>query len=195
MIFPQGRGIIRASPSPQGFSRISRESSELPAIDRAGYFPGTRVSEILRSRPENPARVKRFYPLLMSDSSRFLSITQNHGAAQSLLLRTGRERIVFRAVVLLIVLTVAAGPSFGLVCATSCSPEAAAADKCEDQGLTLAPVVREDIRRSVYAPEADRAVLTPQYHFANSTVGDRYRQDPRRESSIEKRPLSTNLRI
>src|SRR5687768_2056756 len=50
------------------------------------------------------------------------------------------ERLVFRLTVLFIVSTLAAGPSAGLLCKTSCHPQNVAASAChhEDTGATVA---------------------------------------------------------
>lgn len=119
---------------------------------------------------------------------------------------------MFRAAVLSIVLTLAVGPSAGLLCKTWCNPQAAAADgghhaastastsvaaddTCEDLGLGAAAFLREDVRRGVSAPERDHAVVALPYHLARTTTDDRSREHAHIEWSLEKRPLSTTLRI
>jgi hypothetical protein len=119
---------------------------------------------------------------------------------------------MFRAVVLSIVLTLAAGPSAALLCRMLCDPQAAATDgchhttaaastsvasqdTCDDRGLSVAGFVREDVRRCGPAPERHCAVSVPRYHLADATTDDSFREIAWPESSLEKRPLSTNLRI
>jgi hypothetical protein len=119
---------------------------------------------------------------------------------------------MFRAVVLSIVLTLAAGPSTALLCRMLCDPQAAATDgchhttaaastrvasedRCDDRGLSVAGFVREDVRPSGSASKRHYAVSVPRYHLALATTDDSYCETAWPESSLEKRPLPTNLRI
>ena len=92
---------------------------------------------------------------------------------------------MFRAVVFLIALAVAAGPSAALLCGTWCDPQAAAAsrcrhedpapsmaagDGCDSMALTDMAFLREEGRRVVSAPEAAPAVLVPRCQLAHSTT-------------------------
>jgi hypothetical protein len=118
---------------------------------------------------------------------------------------------MFRAVVLSIVLTLAANPSAALLCGTWCDPHTAAADGCHHTTLATsvsaaanhtcedlvvsATFVREDVRRGVSGPDPDRAVLVLRYHLAHTTTEERSRHNSGPDWSLEKRPLSTTLRI
>jgi len=121
---------------------------------------------------------------------------------------------MFRAVVFSIALTVAAGPSAALLCRIWCDPPVATASACHrhttsttsknvaadgtcnDMRPSVAAFAREALRRGVSAPEAhNNAVSVPRYHLAHTPTNDRYGQSPWSKPSLEKRPLSTNLRI
>ncbi len=119
---------------------------------------------------------------------------------------------MFRALVLSIALTVAAGPSAAMLCRTWCNPQVAAADgcnhaastastsvaaddTCDDLALSAAAFVREDVRRDVSSADRHYALLVPRHHLADTTSDDSYRHRSWPESSLEKRPLSANLRI
>jgi hypothetical protein len=119
---------------------------------------------------------------------------------------------VFRAAVLSIVLTLAAGPNASLLCAVWCHPEAAAAEPCEHRDATytanvtandscpdIAAVttafVREDVRSGVSASDGQTAVLVPPFQFVAPPTalefGGEFRPHPPREA----RPLVLALRI
>lgn len=119
---------------------------------------------------------------------------------------------MFRASVLSILLTLAVGPNLALLCGTWCDPQAVAAsechheapatspsvavdDRCDNMVLGVAAFLRQDVRRGVASQDADQAVLVPRYTLAHSTIATRPRHEPGRASSLEKRPLSTLLRI
>ena len=121
-------------------------------------------------------------------------------------------KAVLRAVVLSIVLTVVAGPGASLLCTTRCHPQAAAASRCHHENSSTTPsvagdescnnvvvdataVLREDVRRGVSSPDANPAIPVPRYQLAQLTIDGRPGQEPWREWSLEKRPLSTTLRI
>ena len=123
---------------------------------------------------------------------------------------------MFRAIVFSIVLTVAASPSTTLLCKVWCDrthgPQTAAAsgchhrapavsarvagdDACESLVLGVAAFLREDVRRLASAPARDHAVVVPRYQFANSTANDSPHATRAAQWALEKRPLSTALRI
>lgn len=118
---------------------------------------------------------------------------------------------MFRASVLSIVLTLAAGPNAALLCRTWCDPQAAAASGCHqeapatspsmagddtcDNVLSAAAFLREDVRGGVASQDADQAVLVPRYHLAYSAIAARPGQEPGCGWSLDHRPLSTALRI
>lgn len=119
---------------------------------------------------------------------------------------------MFRALVLSIALTVAAGPSAAILCRAWCNPPVAPADgchhaastasisvaandTCDDRALSAAAFVREDVRRGVPSPDGPYALLVPRHHLADTTSDDSRRQNSWPESALEKRPLATNLRI
>ena len=133
--------------------------------------------------------------------------------AYSLLSERQRAAPMFRAVVFSIALTVAAGPSAALLCRIWCDPPVATASACHrhttsttstnvaadgtcnDMRPSVAAFVREALRRDVSAPEAHDAVSVPRYHLAHTPTNDRYGQSSWPKPSLEKPPLSTNLRI
>ena len=118
---------------------------------------------------------------------------------------------MFRAAVLTIVLTLSAGPSATLLCKTWCNPQSAAGrchdttsagstsvaanHKCDDAGFGAAALIPEGGLRSVSAPERHHAVLGPRHHLANPAADRGPRGRSSVQSSLEKRPLTTNLRI
>ena len=134
------------------------------------------------------------------------------GVSLAFFLRTDRtEHHVFRAAVLSIVLTLAVGPNAALLCRTWCDQQVATASRCHHETSTTSPNVagddscdssvlsaaflREDVRRGVSPPDGDQAIPIPRYQVACSTIDARPGHEPGREWSLEKRPLSTALRI
>jgi hypothetical protein len=121
------------------------------------------------------------------------------------------EHHVFRAFVLSIVLTLAVGQNATLLCRAWCDPQAAAASGCHHEESTNSPTMggnscdhavlsigaflREEVGRAVDAPDAARAIFVPRYQISQSSTDARVAQKPEREWSLEKRPLSTALRI
>lgn len=119
---------------------------------------------------------------------------------------------MFRTAVLSMVLTVAAGPSVTLLCRTWCNPHVAVAsgchhedrstsvstaggDRCKDVVLRAGALLREDVRRGVFSPRGERAISVLRYQFARSTIDARLGPEPGRDWSLDKRPLTTALRI
>lgn len=124
----------------------------------------------------------------------------------------GSEHQVLRAAVLSIVMTLAVGQNAALLCRAWCESQAADAsgchheqqasstsvsadDICDHVVLSLAAVLREDVRRGVFAPDADYAILVSRYQLAPSKTDPRPRHQAARERSLEQRPLSTTLRV
>jgi hypothetical protein len=119
---------------------------------------------------------------------------------------------VFRAVVLSIVFSLAVGQDVALLCRTWCDAHVAAASECHHKDSSARPsvagnehcdnvvvaataVLREDVRRDVSSQGANQAIPVPRYQFAQSTIDARSGQEPWRAWSLEKRPLTTALRI
>jgi hypothetical protein len=119
---------------------------------------------------------------------------------------------VFQAVALSIALTLAVGQNAALLCRSWCDTHAAAAsechhetssdtpsvvgsERCDSEVLGAAAVLRQDMRRGVSPTNADHAVAVPRYQLDALTTGARPGQEPGRECSLDKRPLSTALRI
>jgi hypothetical protein len=123
------------------------------------------------------------------------------------------SRIVFRAATLLIVLAVAAGPSAGLVCRMWCDPLAAAASgchhadddvatsvasagrSCDDEALTAATFVREDVRRGVHAGNNLNAGGVARYALAPLAIDAHAWTAAGRVWVPGQRPLTLVLRI
>lgn len=119
---------------------------------------------------------------------------------------------MFRAALLSIVFSLAVGQSVALLCRTWCDAHVAAASECHHKDSLSTPsvagnencenvvaaataVLREDVRREVSSQNAHQAIPVPRYQLAQLTIDERRGQEPWREWSLEKRPLSTALRI
>lgn len=118
---------------------------------------------------------------------------------------------MFRAALLSIVFSLAVGQNVTLVCRIWCDAHMAAASECHHKNSSsttsmagdencnvvdaATAVLREDVRRDVSFQDANQAIPVPRYQFAQSTVDARPRREPWRERSLERRPLSTALRI
>ena len=130
----------------------------------------------------------------------------------SLLLPHGSEHYLFRAAVLSIVLTLAIGPNAELLCKAWCHPQANAANECRHEepansasvagdngcdhvGLNVGAFLREEIPPGGHSSGVAHAVVVPRYQLARLTTDARPAHEPGREWSLEKRPLSTALRI
>jgi hypothetical protein len=121
-----------------------------------------------------------------------------------------RERPVFRAAVLSIVLAVAAAPSAATLCqiwcdsqaaTAACHPEAlapsstaAGASNC-DRSLSLGAVLPEEARRGLAAPGAMDAGSFFPLQLAQLTTDARRHHEPGREWWLVQRPPTTALRI
>ena len=121
------------------------------------------------------------------------------------------EDYVFRAAVLSIGLTLAAGQNAALVCTVWCHPAGAPTAGCEHQEASTSPsvkgnhdcpqiaagptaFVREDVRREGAAPHVLRAVVVPPFQFApppQSAFG----RAPGQRPLLETRLLVLALRI
>lgn len=119
---------------------------------------------------------------------------------------------MFRTALLSIVFALAVGQNVTLLCKTWCSAHAAAAsgrhhedsstglsvasdDSCDKVVAGATAILREDVWRGVSSPDANRAIPVPRYQLARLTIDACLGQEPWRESSLERRPLSTALRI
>jgi len=119
---------------------------------------------------------------------------------------------VFRAVVLSIVLTLAAGPNASLVCRVWCEPHEPAVTGCQHQvpagSLTVSDndncgvvtaaavaVVSEDVRSSAFKPSAQHALIVQQFRPAPSMTSVGSGCDPRQHSPLEAQPRAIALRI
>jgi hypothetical protein len=119
---------------------------------------------------------------------------------------------VFRLAAFAIVLTVAAGPSVGLLCTSWCSPQVAAAsgchhkgsgsavvlvaaDECDDAIVGTAAFLPQDAQRGMSAPNRDHGIPVPRYQLATRPIDCRARPSATPERLLEPRSLSTTLRI
>jgi len=119
---------------------------------------------------------------------------------------------VFRAAVVFIVLTVAAGQNAALLCSVWCHPPEAATGVCGHLGQITSPsmtgndscnqlvagvtaFVREDVRRGASAPDMQHGVVVPWFECApppaHSTSGRRLGQ----QTPLQVSPLILVLRI
>jgi hypothetical protein len=110
------------------------------------------------------------------------------------------------------VLSLAVGPTASLLCRIWCFPQADAATGCHHENSSTTPsvageqgcdnvvvaataVLREDVRRDVSAQKANQAIPVVRYQLAQLTIDARHGQDSRRVWRLERRPLSSALRI
>jgi hypothetical protein len=138
--------------------------------------------------------------------------TAGTGVFTAAVLHPDASITVFKAAVLSIMLTLAAGPSASLLCRAWCDSQATAAggchheahatspsvagdDNCDDTMVSGDAFLREDAPRGVSTPDADQAVLVVRFQLPRSPSAVRPGQKPWREWSLEQRPLSTTLRI
>ena len=117
---------------------------------------------------------------------------------------------VFRAAILSIVLTLAAGQNIGLLCHLWCPPDAATASGCEHQTSTspsLTPyegcnqavgdataIAREEGRRTA-APLVQSAAVVPLFALAAPVLDARLAYPPDGRRLLDARPLVLALRI
>ena len=118
---------------------------------------------------------------------------------------------MFRVALLSIVFLLAVGQNDALLCRTWCDPGVTAAIECHHKnssttpsvaykhcdsvGMAATAVLRGDERREVSFQNAHQSVPVLRHQLAHSTVGPRPGYQAGRDSSLEKRPLSTALRI
>ena len=119
---------------------------------------------------------------------------------------------MFQAAVLSIVLTLAVGQNVALLCKTWCDAHAAASSECHHENPSTTPsvagdehcdnvmvaaaaVLREDVQCGVSSSDAKQAIPIPRYQLAQLTIDARSGLDSWREWLLEKRPVSTALRI
>lgn len=118
---------------------------------------------------------------------------------------------MFRAALLSIVLTLAAGPDAALLCGIWCHSGAGMAGACEHQTETTSAAiianddctvsgssivfVREDARRSTSAPTVQGGDLVPQSALTPPASGRLSRYEPASRGLLELRPLMLALRI
>jgi hypothetical protein len=122
----------------------------------------------------------------------------------------GGEHYVFRAALFSIVLTLAFGPNVSLLCQGWCpditsakcphqdsatSPSVSAHDNCRSDARGAVAFVREDVRRTTAAPDAQNALAVPRFLLALSPtdLGSGFESGRRR--LFEERPLVIALRI
>jgi hypothetical protein len=169
------------------------------------FFPGG----IFGIHPQNSAKRSISKPLAPQIPKDFFrSARVRAGAALALMCR---EHHVFRAAVVSIVLTLAAGQNAALLCSVWCHPpEAAGAsehqhqamspsmtgnDSCTQMVAGAAAFVREDVRRGASAPKVQHGVVVPWFEFApppaHPTFGSRLCQ----ETPLQVSPLILALRI
>jgi hypothetical protein len=119
---------------------------------------------------------------------------------------------VFRAALLSIVVSLAIGQDLTLLCTTWCDTKAAVGNECHHKSSSPTPNVasdkscdnvvaaasaalREDVRRGVSSQDANQAVPVPHYRIAQWTIEARRGEQPWQTLSLERRALSTTLRI
>lgn len=119
---------------------------------------------------------------------------------------------MLRTVLLSIVFSLAVGQDLALLCSTRCDghavgasecyhknssrmPSVAASENCDKVVVAATAVLREDVRRDASSRNGNQAIPAPRYQLAQLTIGAGSGQEPWREWSLEKRPLSTALRI
>jgi hypothetical protein len=117
---------------------------------------------------------------------------------------------VFRAALVLVVLTLAIGQDAGLLCkiwcpdatSTACphhesttSPSVRADDTCTNGAVAAVAFVREDGRRTVPAPDAQNALVVLRFRFVTPPTDPRPGYESGRRLLLEERPLVTALRI
>ena len=118
---------------------------------------------------------------------------------------------VFRAALLSIVLTLAAGPDAALLCGIWCHSGGGMAGACEHHTETTSPAiianddctvsgsaivfVREDARRSTSAPTVQGGDLVPQSALTPPASGRHSRYEAASRGPLESRPLMLALRI
>ena len=119
---------------------------------------------------------------------------------------------MFRLAAFAIMLTVAAGPSLGLLCTTWCNPVVAAAsgchhaasgptmavaagNECDDAIVGVAAFLPQDAQRGMSTPDRDHGVLVPRDQLASRTLDRLALPSVTSEQSLRPRPLSTILRI
>lgn len=117
---------------------------------------------------------------------------------------------MFRAVVLSVALTLLVGQNAGLLCKVWCDPQVAAATGCHGEAttgttrvtggscdhlvLSVSAFLREDGLRATATPDAAHAIVVSHY-VAQVTAGAQPGQQAERGRSLERRPLTTTLRI
>ena len=119
---------------------------------------------------------------------------------------------MFRAALVSIVFSLALGQNVALLCRSWCDAQATAASECHHKNSSTMPrvagdedcgklavaataVLREDVRRDVSSQDTNQAIPAPRYQLARLTIDARPGQEPWCAWSLEKRPLSTALRI
>jgi hypothetical protein len=117
---------------------------------------------------------------------------------------------MFRLALLSVVVALAVGQNADLLCNLWCHPTEAAGchhrdsatpsgvkgdDTCSNDVLSVTTFIGEDVRRAAPGPDAQQAAPVPRYQFSPSTTETRARGDSARERSLDKRPLTTTLRI
>jgi len=118
---------------------------------------------------------------------------------------------MFRAAALLIVLTVAVGPSAGLLCTSWCSPRAAAvsgchhassggivtvvaAARCDRSIVDPGVFLKQDVQRGTAASDSGHGVLAPR-QLATRTLACHDWRSVMRATCIKRPALATTLRI
>jgi hypothetical protein len=129
------------------------------------------------------------------------------GAALALM---GGEHHVFRPVLFSIVLTLAVGQNASLLCKVWCpdttsagcphqdsttSPSVSADDRCSSVVVGAVVFVREDVRRTAAAPDAQTALVVPRFRLPASPTDVRSGCESGRRLPLEERPLIFALRI
>ena len=166
----------------------------------------------LRWHPQ-PARFS--VPSREFPQPRFGFVTQNvcarHPRLALFLLVSALDIKMIRGTVLSVALVLAVG-NVSLLCRSWCDPQAAAARGCHSQGSSssairaddagcadaasrVAAVPRKPVRIGVPAPHADHATGVPSDALTCPGSDSRLGPDTARTASLDRRPLSTTLRI
>jgi hypothetical protein len=122
------------------------------------------------------------------------------------------ERLVFRAAVLSIVLTLAIGPNATLLCSVWCHPDEAQAFACQHQDATTSPrvtgedscrtvpvsptaFVREEAKRGSPTPISQQAVAVPLFRLGPPPTHATRAYEATRSLDAATSPLLIALRI
>ena len=165
---------------------------------------------IFGTHRRNPARRFVSKQLSRRKSKDFLRSTLARAGAALAIIFGGHH--VFRAVVVSIVLTLAAGQNAALLCSVWCHPPESAAGAREHQHQATSPgmtgndsctrlvagataFVREDVRRGASAPNVQHGVVVPWFEFAPPPAHPMFASRLCQQTPLQVSPLILALRI